>query len=265
MRCSAAHRILDTAFSALRNWALRRTKLRHHPTVGYHGGFQTERDGSYGKTMSSKGIDAVLFDYGGVFTTSPFAAAAGMAEKLGLPTPTLLEVIFGPYDTDSDHPWHRIERGELKIDEARTQILELGREHDTEVDLYEFFSAIGAITQGLVEPMVECARRVKKDGYRTAIVTNNIAEFSEHWRNSLPLDELFDTVVDSSQVGMRKPNPKIYTHALECLGNVEPGRAIFLDDFHGNITAAQKVGMHGILVEADPTSAIAELSQLLGW
>ncbi len=213
--------------------------------------------------MPTQVIDAVLFDYGGVFTHSPFSAAAPMAEKLGLAHETLLHIIFGPYDRDTDHPWHQIERGEIGIEEARNSIKSLGREHGAEVDLFEFFGAIAAITQGMNDAMVEVARFAKAEGYRTAIVTNNIAEFSEHWRKTLPLDEMFDTVVDSSQVGMRKPDPRIFAHALECLGNVAPHRAAFLDDFQGNVDAAIELGMHGILVEPDPTEAIAKLRQLI--
>ncbi len=209
-------------------------------------------------------MDAVLFDYGGVFTTSPFGAAESMSEKMNIPAELLLEVIFGPYDRDTDHPWHQLERGEVKLEEARDAILLLGRDRGHDVDLYEFLGAIGAIAQGITEPMVDCARRLKTAGFRTAIVTNNVAEFSEHWRKSLPLDELFDIVVDSSDVGMRKPNPKIFTHTLERLGNIAPRRAAFLDDFHGNVTAANDLGMHGILVEPDPIEAIEQLERLLG-
>ena len=214
--------------------------------------------------MPIEPIEAVLFDYGGVFTVSPFGAAVHMSEKLGLPTEVMLEIVFGPYDRDTDHPWHQLERGELKIQEARDALLLLGRDRGSEVDLFEFFGAIASIATGVVEPMVACARRLKSEGYRTAIVTNNVAEFAEYWRSSLPLDELFDVVVDSSQVGMRKPNPRIFTHTLESLGNVAPTRAAFLDDFHGNVTAANALGMHGILVEEDPSGAIEELERLLG-
>ncbi len=213
--------------------------------------------------MSTNEIEAVLFDYGGVFTASPFGAAEGVADKLGLPRATLLDLVFGPYDRDTDHPWHQLERGEVSLDQARKAILEAGRAHDREVDIFVYFAAIASITQGMVEPMIDCARNIKIAGYRTAIVTNNVAEFAEHWRASLPLDELFDTIIDSSQVGMRKPNPKIFHHALECVGNIAPQNAVFLDDFAGNVAAAERVGMHGILVEPDPSGAIAKLESLL--
>ena len=78
----------------------------------------------------------------------------------------------------------------------------------------------------------------------------------------LPLDELFDVVVDSSEIGMRKPNPAIFAHTLDLLG-VAPERTAFLDDFAGNVTAARGVGMIAILVEPDPTAAIGEVDALL--
>ncbi len=213
--------------------------------------------------MGDEPIEAVLFDYGGVFTVSPFAAVESLAKKLELSPQTLMGLVFGPYDRDTDHPWHRLERGEIALQDAREGILELSRQHGSEVDLFQYFGAIASITSGVVEPMVECARKLKGDGYRTAMLTNNVAEFSEHWRQTLPLDELFDSVIDSSQIGMRKPDPKIFAHALECIGNVEARRAVFLDDYQGNVDAARRLGMHGILVESDPSAALSELEALL--
>jgi len=213
--------------------------------------------------MPNPCIDAVLFDYGGVFTASPFSAADDFCAKVGLTREQLFHVIFGPYDRDTDHPWHRMERGELAIELARDEIRELSRQRGTDIDLFEFFMAIGSISSGVIEPMIDCVRRLKADGLRTAIVTNNIAEFSEHWRKSLPLDELFDVVVDSSQVGLRKPDPRIFALTLERLGGIEASRAAFLDDFPGNVAAARDLGFHAILVEPDPLPAIDELLRLL--
>ena len=76
----------------------------------------------------------------------------------------------------------------------------------------------------------------------------------------LPFEEMFDTIVDSSTVGMRKPNPEIFHLALRELGGVEPSRAVFLDDFAGNVEAARSIGMHGIVVEADPSAALEALA-----
>jgi putative hydrolase of the HAD superfamily len=80
----------------------------------------------------------------------------------------------------------------------------------------------------------------------------------------LPLAELFDAVIDSSEVGMRKPDPAIFSLALRELGGVAPEHAVFLDDFAGNVEAARRLGMHGVLVEDDPSGALAELERLVG-
>ena len=113
------------------------------------------------------------------------------------------------------------------------------------------------------DAMLERTRRIRAAGYRTGLVTNNAAEFRQGWRRLLPLDELFDTVVDSSEVGVRKPDPAIYELALAHV-DTAANRAVFVDDFPGNIQAAERLGMLGILVEEDPTDALAQLDSLLG-
>jgi len=71
-------------------------------------------------------------------------------------------------------------------------------------------------------------------------------------------------IVDSSEVGMRKPNPAIFLHALELLGGIAPSSAVFLDDAAGNVAGAQRAGLHAILVDAaDPEPALAELDVIL--
>ena len=87
------------------------------------------------------------------------------------------------------------------------------------------------------EPVVDAVRAVRAAGGRTAVVTNNVRELSHTWRPVLPLDELFDTVVDSCEVGLRKPNPAIYLLACERLG-VAPERAVLLDDIESNLRGA---------------------------
>ena len=106
-------------------------------------------------------------------------------------------------------------------------------------------------------------RRLRSEGYATALVTNNVVEFREHWRKLIPVEALFDCVVDSSEEGVRKPDPAIYHLALERLGGVAPQRAVFLDDFQGNIDAATRLGLSGILVTADYERAIGDLDRLL--
>jgi epoxide hydrolase-like predicted phosphatase len=208
-------------------------------------------------------IEAVLWDYGGVFSGSPFGAMAGVARQLGVDPERYLEIVFGPYDLDTDHPWHRLERGEIALAVARAEIIELGQRDGVDSDPFHLF---GAMSRGGGAPRAEVvafARRIKAAGLRTALVTNNAAEFRDFWRRSLPLDELFHHVIDSSEVGLRKPDPRIFELALERLG-VPASRAVLLDDYPGNVDAAQRVGIRGLLVTDDYATALAELARLVG-
>ncbi|MBW2275058.1 MAG: HAD family phosphatase [Deltaproteobacteria bacterium] len=216
----------------------------------------------------SREIRAVLFDFGGVFTDSPFAALDELSKELGVAPRELLDIVFGPYDEDTDHPWHRLERGELSLGDARDAIIDLSTRAGNEVDPLELLMRVGT-GGGARDPLVRRTRRLRAEGYRTALVTNNVMEFREHWRSVLPLEELFDVVVDSSEVGMRKPNPAIFLHALELLEGVAPEGAVFLDDYAGNIDAATRLGFHGVLVgsaagEENVEQAILDLDEILG-
>ena len=207
-------------------------------------------------------IEAVMFDYGGVFTPSPFAAAEAYAVAIGADPAVLVEVVFGSYDTDGDHVWHRLERGEVPIVEALAEISRDAEAAGIAFELAEMFRALAGdhIDRDVV---VEAVRKARAHGARTAILTNNIKEYGDAWRRTLPVDELFDCIVDSSQEGMRKPDPAIYRLALERLGVDDPARAVFLDDFEANVLAARALGIHGIVVGPDPRSALAELDALL--
>lgn len=205
-------------------------------------------------------IEAVLFDFGGVFTGSPFHAVRE-SDHLGEHDPeVMIEIVFGPYDRDTDHPWHRVERGEIPIAEWVTEVTRDAEAAGVELDfgrLSEFLA-----TAEVRHEMVAEARALRAAGYRTALVTNNVREASGAWRAMLPLDELFDVVVDSSDVGMRKPDERIFLLALERLGGIDPSRAIFLDDHPGNVAGAERAGLVAILV-GDPEAAVAELRELV--
>jgi putative hydrolase of the HAD superfamily len=207
-------------------------------------------------------FDAVLFDFGGVFTESPFGVFEQAARELGAAPEHVLEIVFGPYDCDTDHPWHRLERGEISLMDARADIMSLGNARGVEIDPLRILARM-ATGGGAREPLVQRVRSLRREGYRTGLVTNNAREFREGWRGLLPLDELFDLVVDSSEIGCRKPDPTIFQHALQLAGGVAPERCIFLDDFAGNVRAAERLGMTGILVADDATEALATLDRLL--
>ena len=207
-------------------------------------------------------LEAVLFDFGGVFTESPFGAAEALGAELGAPAGRLLELVFGPYHADTDHPWHRLERGEMSFLDAREAILALGRDAGLDCDPIRVFQKMGA-GGGVREAMVDRARRLRATGLRTALVTNNAREFRERWRALVPAEELFEHVVDSSEVGVRKPDPAIFRIALARLGDPAPERTLFVDDYEGNLVAARALGLRTLLVEDDPAPVLAALDEIL--
>ncbi len=206
-------------------------------------------------------IDAVIFDFGGVFIESPYPLLEAMGAELGAGPGQMTESVFGSLAEDSDHPYHRLERGEIPLQQARDEILHRGRAlYNLEVDIFQLFDRMPS---GVHQQLVDRVKGLKREGYPTAMITNNIREFAGSWRSLLPVGELFDLVVDSSQEGMRKPNPAIFRLTLERLGGLAPERTVFLDDCEGNVKAADSLGMQTIHVRGDISQTIAELDALL--
>ncbi len=210
-----------------------------------------------------KDIRAVLFDFGGVFTPSPFEGARAYGAQIGADPQRVLDLVFGPYHEDTDHPWHRLERGELPLVDARNAIIALGEAEGVDADPFKLFASMANGPRGAYDAMLDRARRVVAKGYRTALVTNNIVEFRDSWRKMVPADELFQVIVDSSEVRMRKPNPAIFHHTLGLLGGVKPEECLFLDDAASNVEAAERLGIRGVVVKPDLRDALAALDALL--
>ena len=210
-------------------------------------------------------IEAVLFDFGGVFTDSPFHAVHAYGEELGIAPQEVTAIVFGSYEHDGDHPWHQLERGEISLEATREQILALGQARELQVDIYDLFAKMAGNNAGAADrlPLVDRVRLLKQEGYATGIITNNVAEFGEGWRGLIPVDELFDFVVDSSTVGVRKPDRRIFEIALEQLDGISAENTVFLDDYQANVDAARSLGMQSILVTANVQAAIRDLDLLL--
>jgi epoxide hydrolase-like predicted phosphatase len=200
-------------------------------------------------------IEAVLFDFSGVVTTSPWPALTASAGGD-------LAFLTGPYHEDTDHPWHRLERGEITLPEWLAAVQAEADEAGRTLDLTPLQTLLADLI--VHDDVVGHIAALRADGYRTALVTNNVREGAAAWRAMIPVDDLFDVVVDSSSVGMRKPNPAIFTHTLDLLGGVAPGKAVFLDDVEGNLAGARLAGLHTILVGDPPGPALVALDRLLG-
>jgi len=199
-------------------------------------------------------IDAVIFDYGGVLATSPWHAFADFERRHGLEPGGLVPYFAVVHD--GLPAWHAIECGRLPWKDFADQVVanaiaagvDLGDVHDIE--------ALMPLTA--LWPMVHRVRRLKDDGYRLAILSNNVREFATYWRSTVPL-ELFDVVVDSCEEGIRKPDPEIYRRTADRLG-VAPEACVFLDDSADNVRAATELGMRGIVV--DPLQIDAAIAAL---
>ena len=205
------------------------------------------------------GIDAAFFDLGGVVT------ASGSPRELlevyeGADLETLTLLFLGP-DDDGDHPWHRAERGEISIADAWPQIQALMTEHGV-TRRADHTPAPSSQEWRVNQPVVEVLTELREHGIRTSIITNNIAEFRSRWWGVLPFEELFDDIVDSHEVGMRKPSPAIYKLAMRRVGLDDASRGVFLDDAMRNVEGARAVGLHGIFVDVDPQPAVDELRAL---
>lgn len=212
-------------------------------------------------TMSERVIDAVIFDFGGVLAAN--GRHSDFASRFPHADPQVVTRIFvGDYGDDGDHPWHRLERGEITLEENRR----LNREALLAAGIDLPAPAPGetlTLTFTPNEPVVALVHDLRAAGLRLGVLTNNVREFRDRWRAMLPFDDLFDDVVDSHEVGLRKPNPAIYQLALERLG-AAAGRTAFLDDVPSNVAAAESLGMRGVVVDEDPLPAVATVRRWAG-
>ena len=207
-------------------------------------------------------IVAVLFDFTGVVTSSPFATIGSIGQTTGVDPEVVLDLMLGDYTLDTDHPWHRLERGETTIVDYAVDVQQRADAAGLELDFHRLRSLMADLQ--VHDVTVQTIAAVRAAGYATALVTNNVREAGDQWRDKVALDDLFDTVVDSSHVGVRKPSPAIFDLTLDRLGGVDPGRAVMLDDHPGNIAGAHRAGLHALLVDHDdPAPAMAALVEFL--
>lgn len=203
-------------------------------------------------------IRAALFDFGGVILTSPFDAFSRYENERGLP-PGFIRKLNAT--NVHDNAWARLERSEVSFDEFCVLFEEEARAAGGEVDAAQLM----LLLRGEVRPaMVEAVRRCREQ-LRTGLLTNNfVLDAQEHERADLDgVLALFDVVVESRAVGVRKPEPRFYELACEQL-DIEPREAVFLDDLGVNLKPARAMGMTTIKVE-DPDTAIAELEAVVGF
>jgi epoxide hydrolase-like predicted phosphatase len=206
-------------------------------------------------------IEAVISDFGGVLTTPLIDAFAGLQETSGISLESLGRAMFAIAQRTGLNPLVELETGRMtEADFLAGLGAELSRQLGREVELHGF----GEAYFGQLAPnpeMIDYLGSLRDRGLRLALCTNNVREWESRWRSMLPVDELFELVVDSAFVGARKPDREIYEITLERLG-VEPAAAVFLDDTEVNCDAARELGLHAVHFR-DNGQAIAEIEALL--
>jgi len=207
-------------------------------------------------------IEAVISDFGGVLTTPLLSSFMAVQDEIGISPEILGEAMRAVTEEDGENPLYKMERGEMAEVDFLDRLGEglkplLG--HRPELHRFReiYFEALHPNLT-----MIELMRELKAEGRRMAMLTNNVKEWEPMWRSMLPVDEIFELVIDSGFVGCRKPEPQIYELTLERLG-LPAAACLFIDDLPHNVEGAQKAGLTAIHFR-DNEQAIAEIRAALG-
>ena len=204
---------------------------------------------------------AVVCDFGGVLTTPLIESFLHYQEQSGIPFEDVVAAMGRVTARTGKNPLHELEKGAITEDEF-LGLLE--QEMGGDVNLRELHLVYFDHLQPN-ERMIDFVRSLRVDrGMRSALLTNNVREWEAKWRSMLPeIDEIFEVVVDSAFVGMRKPDPAIYELTVERLGGgVRAEDCVFIDDVDVNCEAARALGMKAVQFHSTE-QAIAEVEALL--
>ncbi len=208
-------------------------------------------------------IKAVISDFGGVLTTPLLNSFSAIQDEIGIEAGTLGRAMQRIAEHDGEHPLYELERGRITETDflaalRRELAVELGHEPELHRFADIYFEALD-----VNDPMIGVMRAARSRGYRMALLTNNVREWEPHWRAMVPVDEIFEVIVDSAYVGLRKPEPEIYELTVERLGDgLRPSDCLFVDDVEVNIDAARRLGMSAVHFR-DNEQAIPEIESAL--
>lgn len=206
-------------------------------------------------------IEAVISDFGGVLTTPLVQSFMAFQDETRITTENLGKAMQAATEANGQNPLFEMERGEISEDEFLRQLtdaLEPLLGHRPEMHRFKeiYFEALEPNP-----PMIDLMRELKDTGYRMAMLTNNVKEWEPLWRSMLPVDEIFETVVDSAFVGCRKPESRIYAITLERLG-LPAEACMFVDDVKVNCEGAERAGIAAVHFQRNE-QAIPKIRSLL--
>ena len=213
-----------------------------------------------GPAAGSGAIRAVICDFGGVLSKPLFEAFVSVNEASGVSLEELGRAL-GAINQGDEVAYFELERGALPAAEFLSRLeAALRAETGRDVSLHgfgeRFFSHVEANDE-----MLDAMRGLRDRGYRMAILTNNVREWQPYWRERMGIDEIFEVVIDSGFVGMRKPERAIYELTLRELG-VDAHECLFVDDLEVNCEAATELGMKAVRFESSE-QALAEIEAAL--
>ncbi len=205
-------------------------------------------------------ITTVISDFGGVLTTPLMRSFAAVQDSTGIPFEALGKAMARITEREGEHPLFELEKGRITeaafLDGLRKELhSDLGHEPELHRFSETYFDALDPN-----EEMLELMTSLRDAGYRMALLTNNVREWEPLWRVMVPIDEIFELVVDSAFVGMRKPEPGIYELTLERLG-ANAAECLFVDDVDLNCDAARGLGMQAVHFQSNE-QAIPEIRAL---
>jgi putative hydrolase of the HAD superfamily len=208
-------------------------------------------------------ITTVISDFGGVLTTPLVQSFVAVQDETGISFEELAKAMGRIEEADGAHPLYELEKGNLsEVDFLRKlgDELEPALGHRPELHRFSeiYFDALHPNA-----PMIDLMREIKQAGHRMGLLTNNVREWEPLWRAMLPVDEIFEVVVDSGFVGLRKPDPAIYELTLERLDGVPAAECLFIDDVDVNCATARELGMSAIHYQHND-QAIPEIREALG-
>jgi putative hydrolase of the HAD superfamily len=207
-------------------------------------------------------VEAIISDFGGVLTSPLMESFAGLMQASGVSLESVGKAMGAIAEREGSNPLFELETGRMTESAfmgALSKQLSAATGSQVELDGFgeRYFQELKPN-----ELMIDYMRELRGRGYKLAICTNNIREWEAHWRAMLPVDEIFDVVVDSAFVGSRKPEPRIYEITLERLGAV-PETTLFIDDVEINCEGARKLGIAAIRFRS-AEQAIGEIEATLG-
>lgn len=211
--------------------------------------------------LGAPSIDTVVVDYGGVLTNPLVETLVAFAERVGLSAEAIADAFMAATQRYGNTPMAALEVGEITERQMAERLLAELPPSAQKALAGRPFGELWFQGRTPNQPFLDFLRELRAAGYRLVLLTNNVREWEQRWRAQIPVDELFELVVNSAHEGVRKPQPEIYQILFDRLG-VSPARCLFVDDTEENCRTARELGMR-IVWFVDTATVVREIREIL--